>query len=161
MRRYFTCSAAVLSLVAYASACGDDMPVAPVEAAVSVAAIDAAAVSDVLEDPLVHLLIRSLNNPAAADAIRASVTAASRELSAYKPISARLAFASARSEIERYADDREADADDDVVTLAALRLVFGQAENLAAQDTENGATEQGEADEPGTPEQKPRRRFEQ
>ena len=82
MRRYFTCSAAVLSLVAYASACGDDMLVAPeeppAEAAVSVATIDMAAVSDVLEDPFVHLLIRSLNNPAAADAIRASVTAVSR-----------------------------------------------------------------------------------
>ena len=163
MRRYFTCSAALLSLVAYASACGDNMPVAPeeppVEAAVSIATIDTAAVSDVLDDPFVHLLIRSLNNPVAADAIRASVAAASRELSAYKPVSARLAFASARSEIEAYADDREADADD-VVTLAALRLIFGHAEKLAVQETDEGATPQGEAEEPGIPDEKPRRRVE-
>ncbi len=147
MRRYFTCSAAVLSLVAYASACGDDMLVAPkelpVEAALVVATMNAAAVSDVLEDPFVHLLIRSLSNPAAADAIRASVTAVSRELSAYKPVSAQLALTSARSEIEVYADDREADADD-VLTLAALRLIVGHAEKLAVQETEDGATGQAE-----------------
>ncbi len=155
MRRYFTCSAAVLSLVAYASACGDDMLVAPgdppVEAAVSVATINPAAVSDVLEDPLVHLLIRSLNNPAVADAIRVSVTAASRELSAYKPVSARLALASARSEIEAYADDREADPDD-VLTLAALRLIVGLAEKLSVQDTEDGPTGQPEAEDRSIPE---------
>ncbi len=155
------------------AACEDEMPVAPekppVEAAVSVAAVDAAAVhqaadrpgtfTDVLDDPFVHLLIGSLNNPAAAHTIRASLTAASRELSAYKPVSARLAFASARSEIEVYADDREADADD-VVTLAALRLIFGHAEKLAVQETDEGATPQGEAEEPGMPDQKPRRRLE-
>ncbi len=147
MRRYFTCSAAVLSLVAYASACGDDMLVAPkelpVEAALVVATMNAAAVSDVLEDPFVHLLIRSLNNPAAADAIRASVTAASRGLNAYKPVSARLAFASARSEIEVYADAREADPND-VLTLAALRLIVGLAEKLSVQDTEDGPIGQPE-----------------
>ncbi len=155
MRRYFTCSAAVLSLVAYASACGDDMPVAPedppVEAAVSVATINTAAVSDVLEDPFVHLLIRSLNNPAAADAIRASVTAVSRELSAYKLVSAQFALTSARSEIEVYADDREADADD-VVTVAELRLIFGLAEKLSVQDTEDGPTGQPEAEDRSIPE---------
>lgn len=119
------------------AACGDEMPVAseepPVQASVSVAAPDPVAVHQatdelgtftrVLDDPFVHLLIGSLHNTGAADAIRASVTAASRELSAYEPVSARLAFASARSEIEAYADDPEADAND-VVTLAALRLIF-------------------------------------
>ncbi len=55
----------------------------------------------------------------------------------YKPVSAPLALASARSEIERYANDREADADD-VVTLAALRLIFGQAKEHAPQDADDG-----------------------
>ena len=172
MRRYFTCSAAVLSLVAYASACGDDMLVAPeelpVEAALVVAAIDTAAVSepaadlgtvsDMLEDPFVHLLIGSLNNPAAVHAIRASVTAISSEWTAHKPgsgrltlTSARLALTSARSEIEVYADDREADADD-VVTLAALRLIFDHAAELSMQDTENGETGQAEPEYRSIPE---------
>ena len=144
------------------------MPVAPEAAAVSAAAIDKAAVSeladvlvtvsDILEDPFVPLLVGSLNNPAAVHAIRASVTAVSGELSAYKPVSARLAFASARSEIERYADDREGDAHD-VVTLAALRLIFDHAEKLSVQDTDEGATAQGEAEERGMPDEKPRRRV--
>ncbi len=158
-------SAALLALLLLVTTCGEEPLLAPEkppdEAALSVAAVDAAAMrqaadepgtfTDVPDDPFVHLLIGSLNNPAAADAIRASVTAASRELSAYKPVSARLAFASARSEIKRYADDREADADD-VVTVAALRLIFGLAEKLSVQDTEDGPTGQPEAEDRSIPE---------
>lgn len=100
------------------AACGDEVPVA-----VHQSTDELGTFTHVLDDPFVHLLIGSLHNPAAADAIRTSVTAASRELNAYEPVSARRAFASVRSEIEAYADDPEADAND-VVALAALRLIF-------------------------------------
>ena len=158
-------STALLALLLLVTTCGEERLLAPEEPALSVAAVDTAAVtepadyvftlSDMLEDPFVHLLIRSLNNPAAAEAIRASLTAASGELSAYQPISAQLALASAQSEIEKYADEGETDADD-VVTLAALRLIFDQAEELSAQDTDDGATEQGEAEEREILDEKPR-----
>ncbi len=165
-------STALLALLLLVTTCGEERLLAPeeppVEAALSVAAVDAAAVpaddvvtlSDMLEDPFVHLLIGSLNNPVAAEAIRASLTAASGELSAYQPISAQLALVSAQSEIETYADEGEADADD-VVTLAALRLIFGQADEQAVHDTDDGATEHGEAEEREILDEKPRRRVEQ
>lgn len=125
-------TSAALLLALGAAACGEDKVLAPEESVVQDSVSAALADADLLADPFVNLLIGSLKDAAAADAIRVALgqLAAGAELTNLAPLVEEL--------VTENAAESETGADaEDIVALTALGLLLesaGEVRNAARPD---------------------------